>query len=45
MCDREHARQLLFLAQRDLKAAGAMIDSDVFPDEIAGFLFQQAIEK
>jgi HEPN domain-containing protein len=45
MCDREHAQQLLAMAKRDLKAASAMTDKNVFPDEIAGFLFQQTMEK
>jgi HEPN domain-containing protein len=45
MRDSEHALMLLAMARRDLKAALAMTDTVVFPDEIVGFHFQQAIEK
>lgn len=45
MNDHEHAQMLLALAQRDLDAISAMLDSEVFHDSIFGFHAQQAIEK
>jgi HEPN domain-containing protein len=41
----EHAREMLVLAQRDLKALQGMLDADIFADEIFGFHAQQAVEK
>ena len=39
------ARQMLILAQRDLKAAQNMMDADKFDDAIFGFHAQQVVEK
>ena len=33
----DHARQMLAIARRDLKALGGMLDSEVFAYEIFGF--------
>jgi HEPN domain-containing protein len=41
----EHARQMILLAQRDLRALRGMLDADTFADEIFGFHAQQAVEK
>jgi HEPN domain-containing protein len=41
----EHAREMVILAQRDLKALQGMLDTDTFADEIFGFHAQQAVEK
>ena len=41
----EHAREMVILAQRDLKALQGMLDADTFADEIFGFHAQQAVEK
>jgi HEPN domain-containing protein len=40
----EHAREMVILAQRDLKALQGMFDADTFADEIFGFHAQQAVE-
>ena len=45
MSDLDHARQMLAIANRDLKALGGMLDSDVFAYEIFGFHAQQTAEK
>ncbi len=45
MSDLEHARQLLAIAHRDLKALGGMLDPDIFAYEIFGFHAQQTAEK
>jgi HEPN domain-containing protein len=45
MSDLDHARQMLAIAQRDLKALGGMLDSDIFAYEIFGFHAQQTAEK
>ena len=45
MSDTKSARVLLEAAERDLAALRGMTDSEVFADEIAGFLAQQATEK
>jgi len=45
MSDLDHARQMLVIAKRDLKALGGMLDSDVFAYEIFGFHAQQTAEK
>jgi HEPN domain-containing protein len=45
MCDLDHARQMLNIAKRDLKALGGMLDSDTFAYEIFGFHAQQTAEK
>jgi len=41
----EHAREMVILAQRDLKALQGMLNADTFADEIFGFHAQQAVEK
>jgi HEPN domain-containing protein len=41
----DHARQLLSLAFRDLRALKGMTDAEVFAYEIFGFQAQQAVEK
>jgi HEPN domain-containing protein len=45
MNDREHAKEILETARRDLRALRAMNDSVSFSDEIFGFHAQQAVEK
>lgn len=45
MTDREHARDLLEVAARDLRALEGMTDEQMFADEIFGFHAQQAVEK
>src|SRR3974377_880435 len=45
MCDLDHARQMLNIAKRDLKALGGMLDADIFAYEIFGFYAQQTAEK
>lgn len=45
MCDLEHARQMLSIAKRDLKALGGMRDAETFAYEIFGFHAQQTAEK
>ncbi len=45
MSDREQARELLHVAERDLRALKGMVDVEVFADEVFGFLAQQAVEK
>jgi HEPN domain-containing protein len=45
MSGTEEAREMLLVAQKDLKALKGMIDSDIFVDEIFGFHAQQAVEK
>ena len=45
MSDLEHARLMLAMAEKDLKAIGAMQDVASFSDEIFGFHAQQAVEK
>jgi HEPN domain-containing protein len=45
MNDLEHAREILEVARRDLRALRAMNDAESFPDEIFGFHAQQAVEK
>ncbi|MEO0396062.1 MAG: HEPN domain-containing protein [Cyanobacteria bacterium P01_A01_bin.137] len=45
MKDLKLARALLKAAYRDLKALNAMLDSNVFAEEIFGFHVQQAAEK
>jgi HEPN domain-containing protein len=45
MNDAEHARMLLSIAEKDLRALNAMRDPQTFADEIFGFHAQQAIEK
>lgn len=45
MSDREHARALLVLAERDLRALRAMAPNRDIADEIVGFHAQQAAEK
>ena len=45
MNDLEHAKLLLSMAKKDLKALEGMEDAQVFEDEIFGFHTQQAAEK
>jgi hypothetical protein len=45
MSDPDHARQMLAIARRDLKALGGMLDADIFAYEIFGFNAQQLAEK
>lgn len=45
MSDLDHARQMLSIARRDLKALGGMLDADIFAYEIFGFHAQQTAEK
>ncbi len=45
MSDINQARNLLGIAQRDLRALAGMLDADIFVDEIFGFHVQQAVEK
>ncbi|MBW6485532.1 MAG: HEPN domain-containing protein [Syntrophobacterales bacterium] len=45
MCDLDHARQILKIAKRYLKALGGMLDPDTFAYEIFGFHAQQTAEK
>jgi HEPN domain-containing protein len=45
MPDLEHARLILTLAQRDLRALRGMLDTETFANEIFGFHAQQAVEK
>jgi len=45
MPERKLAEELLTVAKTDLRAASAMRDGLVFPDEIFGFHAQQAVEK
>jgi HEPN domain-containing protein len=45
MSDLDHARQMLAIACRDLKALGGMLDADIFAYEIFGFHAQQTAEK
>lgn len=45
MSDPKCARILVEAAERDLSALRGMTDEEVFADEIAGFLAQQAAEK
>ena len=45
MSDLEHAREMIALARRDLKALGGMLDAGTFEDEVFGFHAQQAVEK
>lgn len=45
MNDLEHARLLLAMARKELKALEGMQDREVFADEIFGFHIQQAAEK
>jgi HEPN domain-containing protein len=45
MSDLEHARLMLAMAEKDLKAIKAMLDTAAFSDEIFGFHAQQAVEK
>jgi len=45
MKDLEHARMMLAMAGKDLKALGGMQDTDTFNEEIFGFHIQQVAEK
>lgn len=45
MTDLDHARQMLDLARRDLRALGGMFDATIFAYEIFGFHAQQTAEK
>jgi hypothetical protein len=43
--DKDHARQLLDMANKDHSALSHMLDSTSFSDEVFGFHAQQTIEK
>jgi HEPN domain-containing protein len=43
--DKDHARQLLDMANKDHSALSHMLDSASFSDEVFGFHAQQTIEK
>jgi HEPN domain-containing protein len=45
MNDREHAKEILEAARRDMRALRGMHDAEAFTDEIFGFHAQQAVEK
>jgi len=45
MSELKHARALLDLAEKDLKALQGMEDAQTFADEVFGFHAQQAVEK
>jgi HEPN domain-containing protein len=45
MSDRNHALALFKIAQRDFKAAKAMLDPETFEDPVFGFQIQQTVEK
>ena len=45
MRDPEHAKLLLGMAWKDLRAARAMLEPETFAEEIFGFHAQQAVEK
>jgi HEPN domain-containing protein len=45
MRDPDHARLLLAMARKDLRALGAMLDRETFAEEIFGFHAQQVAEK
>jgi HEPN domain-containing protein len=45
MSDLEHARLLLAMAEKDLKALRGMGNQEIFSDEIFGFHAQQSVEK
>lgn len=45
MSEIEHARALLAMAAKDLRALKGMADAENFADEIFGFHAQQAVEK
>ncbi len=45
MTELDHARDLLNVARRELRALKAMSDREVFANELFGFLAQQIVEK
>ena len=45
MSSLEHARKMLVMARKDLKAIEGMEDAETFSDEIFGFHAQQTVEK
>jgi HEPN domain-containing protein len=45
MSDLDHARLMLNMAGKDLKALQNMLDMNAFANEIFGFHAQQAVEK
>ena len=45
MRDIDHARLLLEMANKDLRALGGMLNEEVFSEEVFGFHAQQATEK
>ena len=45
MSDLKHALALFNIAQRDFKAAKAMLDPETFEDPVFGFQIQQTVEK
>jgi HEPN domain-containing protein len=45
MNDLEHAKVMLSMADKDLKALTGMTDANMFAEEVFGFHAQQAVEK
>jgi len=45
MSDIKHARMMLDLAKKEIKALKGMKSAEIFSDEIFGFHAQQAVEK
>ena len=45
MNDLEHAKSLLAMAKKDLKAINGMMDPETFDDEVFGYHAQQTVEK
>jgi hypothetical protein len=43
--DRDHALQLIEMADRDHRALSNMLDREDFPEEVFGFHAQQTVEK
>lgn len=41
----DQSRELLSVAERELRALKGMLDADVFADELFGFVAQQSLEK
>ena len=45
MSDHDEAVEMLNVAARDVRGLKAMLDAEVFADELFGFMAQQAVEK
>jgi HEPN domain-containing protein len=45
MSDHDEAVEMLNVAARDVRGLEAMLDAEVFADELFGFMAQQAVEK